>query len=111
MMLLGLHWGQFPEAWEIGEGRSDRTETLNPSLITSGRYVQGMSGMTCVIPAGAILEVLKLPELAAIHRGTEKNLLRQSRRQDAPGAETQNTAMPAGASDPEEGLGSRILRR
>jgi len=60
--LLGIHWAQFPERWEI----------KNPDLIgdaearafvTNGAYVSGLSGMTCVIPAWEIKEVLDLPDL------------------------------------------------
>jgi hypothetical protein len=53
----GIHWGQFPELFEwsnldkVDEARRDH-------LITQGGYVKGMSGMTCVIPAWQVLEVL-----------------------------------------------------
>ncbi len=59
--LLGIHWGQFPERWELKE-RQKFSEAGN-NLVTDGSYVEGMSGMTCVIPALAIWGVLELPEL------------------------------------------------
>jgi hypothetical protein len=58
--LLGIHWGQFPEAWEIAQMTPPEPHA---ALITDGRYVKGLSGMTCVIPAEAILEVLNMPKL------------------------------------------------
>jgi hypothetical protein len=67
--LLGIHWGQFPEKWElkasdeIGEGRKN-------DLIIEGAYVEGMSGMTCVVPAWEIDRLLDMPQLKYF-RGAE----------------------------------------
>lgn len=60
LMLLGIHWGQFPETWEISTGGDVEEENSLPS---SAKYVQGWSGMTLAAPAGAILELLEMPEL------------------------------------------------
>src|SRR5262249_39793502 len=52
MYFLGLCWGQFPMPWEPKERSAAPTHNqATPSLITKGRYVEGLSGMTCVIPA------------------------------------------------------------
>ena len=59
--LLGIHWGQFPEAWQLREKSKLKSEGRR-DLILDGSYVEGMSGMTCVAPAWQILEVLELPE-------------------------------------------------
>ena len=59
MKFLGIHWGQFPEDWEL-RSNADLTEA---SLITDGAYVRGLSGMTCVIPSSQILRLLDMPEL------------------------------------------------
>lgn len=66
LMLLGIHFAQFPEKWEIiklqeNKGISD-DEARSP-LIIDGDYVKGLSGMTCVLPAWTIKEVLKMPML------------------------------------------------
>ncbi len=62
LFLLGIHWGQFPELWEIvSENKSIKSEKQD--LITNGKYVKGLSGMTCVIPAQRILNLLNLPRL------------------------------------------------
>lgn len=59
--LLGLLWGQFPELWEINSG--DKSPRQEASLITDGAFVRGFSGMSCVIPAEQILELLDHPDL------------------------------------------------
>lgn len=64
--LLGIHWGQFPERWELRD-KSSLAESRK-DLITEGGYVEGMSGMTCVIPAWQIFEVLNLPELTKLRQ-------------------------------------------
>jgi hypothetical protein len=65
MGFLGIHWGQFPERWRIENGRAiaNDDEAEAGALITDGQYVRGLSGMTCVLPASRILEVLNMPKL------------------------------------------------
>jgi len=59
---LGIHWGQFPEKWELKD-RKKLAESARKDLIVEGAYVEGLSGMTCVIPAWHIMEVLDMPQL------------------------------------------------
>jgi hypothetical protein len=59
---LGIHWAQFPETWVLRD-KSSLQESRKKHLVTEGGYVEGMSGMTCVIPAWQVLEVLDMPEL------------------------------------------------
>ena len=61
--LLGVHFSQFPELWEVVERARSRVEAAREPLITEGKYIRGLSGMTCVLPAWNILEVLNLPKL------------------------------------------------
>lgn len=68
MKLLGVHWGQFPEAWELKQHHAQsepqaKGDWEEASIIREGEYVQGLSGMTCVCPASAITEVLNTPSL------------------------------------------------
>jgi len=70
---LGIHWGQFPEKWELKDKPLEEAES---HLITDGKYVDGWSGMTCVVPTWDILKVLDLPKLK-IHR---ENLMRSERK-------------------------------
>jgi hypothetical protein len=67
--LLGIHWGQFPEKWEL-RNKSKLSESRR-DLITEGGYVEGMSGMTCVIPAWNIIEVLDMPSLKALREASD----------------------------------------
>jgi len=73
MALLGIHWGQFPELWELHEKRVTNAVD-ETSLIVDGGYVDGLSGMTCVSPAYAIRRVLDLPKLQSIRAVVEENL-------------------------------------
>lgn len=67
LKLLGIHWGQFPERWDIGDA-------TDASFITKGKYVKGLSGMTCVCPAEAILETLQMPALVAMRKEQDDRL-------------------------------------
>jgi hypothetical protein len=55
--LLGVHWGQFPESWEIKRRKSASTQP-NHTLLPASEFVEGLSGMTCVVPAWELLDVL-----------------------------------------------------
>jgi len=62
LALLGIHFAQFPEDWEIadqmvGKPTADVDEAAVP-LILEGKYIKGLSGMTCVLPAWSIWDVL-----------------------------------------------------
>jgi hypothetical protein len=73
--LLGIHWGQFPEEWELkNKKKKDKNARRHKTLITNGQYVEGLSGMTCVIPAADIVEVINLPELHAMREQREKEI-------------------------------------
>jgi len=68
--LLGIHWGQFPEKWELKE--RVKLREVRKDLIVEGAYVEGMSGMTCVIPAMCIWEVLEMPSLTGPREEAQK---------------------------------------
>ena len=78
LSLLGIHWGQFPEIWEVVEGGKlkvqDSKESLEP-LLTDGQFIKGLSGMTCVLPAWSILEVLNLPNLKKVRDAANVELM------------------------------------
>jgi hypothetical protein len=86
---LGIHWAQFPEEWELRD--KDRAASLEKRkkrhLITDGKYVEGMSGMTCVIPAWQIMELLDTPKIQE-HRQRFLNSCAEKRRA-APEPESQ----------------------
>jgi len=57
-MVLGIHWGQFPETWQLKTNSCD-ADFENQVLLTDGSYVQGLSGMTTVIPAWKIQDLIR----------------------------------------------------
>jgi hypothetical protein len=93
LALLGIHFAQFPEKWELVRGFVDSvTETFSVPLIRDGEYVKGLSGMTCVLPSWYILEVLNLPHLKqARERGDAKEAERREREGSPPEPETNAT--------------------
>lgn len=60
--LLGIHFGQFPELWEVEDKKRLAEAASKEPLLTEGKYIKGLSGMTCVLPAWCILEVLDMPK-------------------------------------------------
>jgi hypothetical protein len=83
--LLGIHSSQFPERWELTSGGAKiEHEAGAVPLVREGAYVKGLSGMTCVLPAWYILEVLNLPRLKK-HREWQDSIEEQKRlREGAP---------------------------
>jgi hypothetical protein len=65
LQFLGIHWAQFPEEWELLDEKTIAEAGKRRHLIRDGQYIQGMSGMTCVIPSWQIMEVLDMPKLKA----------------------------------------------
>jgi hypothetical protein len=70
--LLGIHVAQFPEEWELKRGKTE-TDTGVP-LVGEGLAVKGLSGMTVVLPAWHILEVLNMPHLRRQRAITEARM-------------------------------------
>jgi len=72
MVLLGVHFGQFPELWEIEAGSASAKE--NSSLLTDGKYVKGLSGMTTVIPASELYKLLFREDLVEMRKKNDERL-------------------------------------
>jgi hypothetical protein len=70
-MVLGIHFAQFPELWEVMSTGKLRHETSPEPLLTDGKYIKGLSGMTCVLPAWSIRKVLKMPALKELRDHNE----------------------------------------
>ena len=105
--LLGIHWGQFPEMWEItpkGELKYQDQEVGDQSLIAGGRFIKGLSGMTCVLPAWHILGVLNMSKIKE-ERDREDARLQQTIG-DIPIAEA---AGPEESSDKGDAILARML--
>jgi hypothetical protein len=72
-LLLGIHFAQFPEMWEdTSKGKLRHNESHEP-LLTDGKYIKGLSGMTCVLPAWSIIDVLNMPILRKMRGEAEVN--------------------------------------
>ena len=98
LSLLGIHWGQFPEIWEVtSEGNlkdeAGASEVKEP-LLTDGKYIKGLSGMTCVLPAWSILEVLDHPVLQAIRDHANSRLVKVPTTQPAPAVVQESVEAP-----------------
>lgn len=68
--LLGLLWGQFPELWEINQATG--IPNGEASLISEGAFVRGFSGMSCIVPASHVIELLNHPELKIVRDALDK---------------------------------------
>lgn len=83
--LLGIHFAQFPEEWELTDGQKKQAaKEASEPLILEGKYVKGLSGMTCVLPAWTILEVLNMPKLKAIRDADNAFFAEKYRREGKP---------------------------
>lgn len=82
LMFLGIHFGQFPEDWELKEKKSQTKVTPHGvPLITDGKYVKGLSGMTCVLPSWVVKKVLERPALAAERKMIEDRFEEKAKRE------------------------------
>ena len=101
LYLLGIHWGQFPEQWQIVDGEVPEAYKESEPLITDGKYVKGVSGMCCASPASAISEILHL-EKFVIQRQRAGEAWQRSHPKvdDVPEAETEERALPTTADNP-----------
>lgn len=87
LRLLGIHWGQFPEMWELAEKqekqekREKRETPKRESLAIDGAYVKGLSGMTCVAPAWSIQEILNVPKFMTRRTEIEEEMNQRSKAQ------------------------------
>jgi hypothetical protein len=79
LLLLGVHWGQFPESWSIRRrerGAPQQEDAgIEVSLDADEHYIEGMSGMTCAAPVSAINALLKKPAAVRHFEAEEQKLL------------------------------------
>lgn len=73
-LLLGIHCAQFPEMWEVTSSGKLRQESegVPEPLLTDGKYIKGLSGMTVVLPAWSIRRVLNMPKLRQLREEGEE---------------------------------------
>jgi len=80
--LLGIHWGQFYEFWELADKPSSPSvkSGLGADSDIKNKRVLGLSGMGCVIPASAILELLYCKKFVEARDQAEAALLKERER-------------------------------
>ena len=66
------------EIWEIKDGKREKT-ARHAAIVSDGQYVQGLSGMTCVIPAAHIAEVVAAKDLHDMREQREIDRLKKMR--------------------------------
>jgi len=79
LRFLGLHWGQFPEEWEIKKRKAPSAH--GAAVSADEDSIKGMSGMTLAVPAWDILEFLKMPQFEE-ERRRELETLRNALNKD-----------------------------
>jgi hypothetical protein len=86
---LGIHYAQFPERWYVGEAPPNtEAEGFKVPFVREGAYVKGLSGMTLVLPAWNIADVLNLPRLKAEREAADDaEAARRAREGDPPVSE------------------------
>jgi hypothetical protein len=97
--VLGIHWGQFPELWEIEQG-IEAAESEAGTLVLEGQYVKGLSGMACVLPAWLILEVLKMPKLTKLRRENTKRVFEPQFKKEGLPPTAEAASPPATGANP-----------
>lgn len=76
--LLGIHWGQFSERWELAGLKSIAEDAKAKHLTTDETFVKGFSGMTCVAPAWKIAEVLNMKKFIDQREDASRKLKNES---------------------------------
>jgi len=100
--LLGIHYGQFPEMWEVTDNGKLIHQSESEPLITGKKFIKGLSGMTCVLPAWSILEVLDMPKVKEPRDAADEEVKpRIDHDTTIPNAETEDDTHP----------GDEVLRR
>ena len=75
LRLLGIHWGQFRERYEFSSKRKTEVDADPSGFVVDDRYIAGYSGMTLVVPAWKILQLLNLPAVHAKRLQAESLLI------------------------------------
>ena len=87
LYLIGIHWGQFPEEWETNTG-------------PFRGITKGMSGMTLVIPAQLILDLLNSPPIKDHRDKWEMNLQEHFKRNGYPPV-AESATYPSNQENPQ----------
>lgn len=106
MAIIGIHCGQFPEQWEL-KGAAPKKKETN-SLIKTGEYVEGLSGMTTVVPIAELKRMI-FGETETAQRAAGDEALRNSpefqtapKPEGSPKAEASTVLVPDNPSHKED---------
>ena len=102
---LGIHIGQFPEEMAIKrkeKKKPKREESLSEKSYEE--YIEGMSGMTCVVPAWRVQRLLETHPELLFKRDMVENMRLKKRKPASPAPESasdRGNSKPSGKSEPE----------
>ena len=109
LALLGIHCGQFPEELPIKKRLKEIDEASGEKEFEE--YIQGMSGMTIVVPAWHLKALLARNDLATQRREVEE-MRAKSKKQAKPLPEVASKRLPAAQVNPRhERDFTNLLRR
>jgi hypothetical protein len=91
---LGIHIGQFPEIWKIKGRKVEAIPAEGAELNATEQHIEGLSGMTCVVPMQEVRKLLDLPKLKALIEKQEEILAKETAAA-APAPEAAATEPPA----------------
>jgi hypothetical protein len=86
ILLLGIHWGHFSESLPIKRKKKLVTSESKGTGDQFEEYIEGMSGMTCVIPVWRITALLNCEKL--VQQRMKEDSLRASRAISPPASPT-----------------------
>jgi hypothetical protein len=85
LAILGIHCGQFPEELPIKKKQKKVSKEAALSEKAYEEYIEGMSGMTCVIPAWRIGELLHREDLVEQRKRVEATRAENAGELNGPG--------------------------
>jgi hypothetical protein len=92
--ILGIHYAQFPEAWEL-KAKPKNIMTSESVAQADAHYIEGLSGMTCVVPAAEIKKLIYHPELIAMRKSREDQIIAGGAVQSGKGPKPEVVSLPA----------------
>jgi len=108
--LIGILWGQFPEKWQVKESSVDVHSSAQASLIMDGKYVDGLSGMSCVVPSAEILNLLGHLDLRSMRNSIDASFTPELMR-SAMSPRAMKNNRPEFSYSPQEQIQSEIDRK
>ena len=96
--MLGMHYAQFPEEWELRQ-KSPKDPIMQAAVKADSHYIQGLSGMTCVVPSADIGKILYSEEVTQMRDKVNDEVLRK-RGRPSPGVQNESAAPRTNDANP-----------